>query len=79
MGVSKNVQNYKKSAIYQKPKTLKNYNFNPVFPLGKAIGKNPVFPVLELIEETTIFVQKWGEKYGFGQKSTFRFSWQGPW
>ena len=32
MGVSKNVQNYKKSAIYQKPKTLKNYNFNPVFP-----------------------------------------------
>ena len=29
-GVSKNVQNYKKSPIYQKPETLKNYNFTPV-------------------------------------------------
>ena len=43
--VSKNVQNYKKSSIHQKPETLKNYNFTPCF----HYKKNSVFYILSVI------------------------------
>ena len=41
--VSKNVQNYKKSPICQKVKTLKNFNFIPSFHPKNGMLEAPVF------------------------------------
>jgi len=45
--VSKNVQNYKKSPICQKVKTLKNYNFNPLFPPQKRDIRSASFSMVQ--------------------------------
>ena len=54
--VSKNVQNYKKSPICQKVKTLKNFNFIPSFHPQNGIFEAPVFQWFK----TSFFLQMRG-------------------
>ena len=52
--VSKNVQNYKKTPIYQKTKTLKNYNFNRIILLMTHQNKPMFAPFIFLLQKQHI-------------------------
>ena len=63
-GVSKNVQNYKKSAVCPKPKSLKNTKFDVVHYPRKPMISIPFSP----FQIIPFFVQMWGKNHRFGQK-----------